>query len=121
MAQVELLQRLADEPGMRVSELAARHRLAANTISNIVQQMVQAGLVERAVDESDRRAVTVTPTAAGLRLLRDWADANSRRIGAAMAELGQRDQRAITAALPALTRLVLRLEDHADRDTARRA
>lgn len=52
MAQVEILQRLADEPGLRVTELAGRQKLAINTVSNVIQQTVLAGLV-------DRRAVTV--------------------------------------------------------------
>lgn len=47
MAQVEVMQRLADEPGMGVSDLADRQRLATNTVSSLVQQMVTAGFVER--------------------------------------------------------------------------
>ena len=116
MAQVELLQRLADEPGIRVGDLASRHHLATNTVSNLVQQMVQAGLVDRTADPVDRRAVTVAPTPEGLRMLRGWATANSRRIDAAMDGLSQRDRRAIAAALPALTHLVLRLEDDESTD-----
>lgn len=116
MAQVELLQRLAEEPGIRVSALATRHRLAANTVSNLVQQMVQAGLVERQVDLTDRRAVTVAPTPSGLRHLRGWMQANSRRLDAALSELAAKDRRAITAALPALTRLVEHLEAQGDRE-----
>jgi len=42
MAQVEILQRLAEEPGLRITDLASRHRLATNTVSNLVQQMVLA-------------------------------------------------------------------------------
>ena len=114
MAQVELLQRLADEPGMRVSELAARHRLAPNTVSNLVQQMVQAGLVRRDVDARDRRAVTLAATAEGLRQLEGWSQANSRRIEAAMGALTVAERRAITGALPALSRLVRTLEELSD-------
>ena len=119
MAQVELLQRLAEEPGIRVGDLAARHRLATNTVSTLVQQMVRGGLVRRDVDPSDRRAATVTPTRAGLRLLEAWRGANRRRIDSATAALSARDQRAIEAALPALTRLVLHLEAQADEPSGR--
>ncbi|MGN6607369.1 MAG: phosphatase PAP2 family protein [Jatrophihabitans sp.] len=114
MAQVELLQRLADEPGLRVGDLAARHRLATNTVSTVVQQMVQAGLVTRETDPRDRRAVAVAPTEQGLRLLQQWREANRRQIDAALGELPARDREAIEAALPALTQLVLRLEARAD-------
>ena len=65
MAQVEILQRLAEEPGLRVTELAARQKLAINTVSNVLQQMVLAGLVDRRVDQHDRRAVTVHLTDTG--------------------------------------------------------
>src|SRR5689334_4324217 len=40
MAQIELMQRLADEPQLRVKDLAERHRLATNTVSQLVQQLV---------------------------------------------------------------------------------
>jgi DNA-binding MarR family transcriptional regulator len=110
MAQVELLQRLAEEPGLRVSDLAARHRLATNTVSGLVQQMVEAGLVDRRVDPTDRRATTVELTPLGRERLRGWMRANSRRLESALSDLSAADQRAIASALPALTRLVHRLE-----------
>ena len=59
MAQVEILQRLAEEPGLRVTELAARQKLAINTVSNVIQQMVLAGSVQRREDPRDRRAVII--------------------------------------------------------------
>ena len=84
MAQVEILQRLADEPGLRVTELAERHRLATNTVSNLTQQMVVAGLVARHEDSRDRRAVTLELTATGREHLQGWMAANSRRLDAAL-------------------------------------
>jgi DNA-binding MarR family transcriptional regulator len=110
MAQVEILQRLAEEPGLRVSALAARHRLATNTVSNLIQQMVLAGLVERREDPRDRRAVTLDLTAAGGEQLRGWLAANNRRLDTALRELPATDRRAILAALPSLSGLVDRLE-----------
>lgn len=110
MAQVELLQRLADEPGLRVTELAARHRLATNTVSTLVQQMVDAGLVERSPDPADRRATTITLTADGHAQLLGWLQANARRLQEALAELGAADRGAILDVVPALTRLVEALE-----------
>ncbi len=120
MAQVELLQRLSDEPGLRVKDLAERHRLATNTVSNLVQQMVQAGLVERWPDPHDRRAVIVRLTARGEQLLHAWLAANSRRLQAALQGLPARDRTAIVGIVPALTRLVEQLEqaDTAHTDTA---
>ncbi len=110
MAQVEILQRLAEEPGLRITELAARQKLAINTVSNVIQQMVLAGLVDRRVDEHDRRAVTVHPTDSGQDQLQGWFSANGRRLDAAFSELAEHDRKAILATLPSLSRLVERLE-----------
>ena len=113
MAQVELLQRLAEEPGLRVGELAARQRLATNTVSTVVQQMVQADLVERRPDPADRRAQVLEPTAAGLLALRAWQDANTRRIRSALDQLEPADREAVARALPVLAQLVEVLEAQA--------
>lgn len=110
MAQVEILQRLAEEPGLRVSDLARRHRLAANTVSNLVQQLVTSGLLERATDPADRRAVTVRLTDAGSERLQAWQRAHEHRIDTALTGLSPTDRTAIAAALPALSRLATELE-----------
>ncbi len=110
MAQVELLQRLAEEPQLRVRDLAERHNLAANTVSNLIQQMVMSGLVTRTPDATDRRAVSVALTHQGERALAGWLAAHERRLEAALADLSPADRRKITAAVPALSRLVERLD-----------
>ncbi|MDT0263527.1 MarR family transcriptional regulator [Jatrophihabitans sp. DSM 44399] len=110
MAQVEILQRLAEEPGLRVTELAGRQKLAINTVSNVIQQMVLAGLVDRRVDQQDRRAVTVHLTDTGHDQLQAWFGANGRRLDAAFSDLAEKDRTAILATLPSLGRLVQRLE-----------
>jgi DNA-binding MarR family transcriptional regulator len=110
MAQVEILQRLDDEPGLRIGDLARRHRLAANTVSNLVQQMVTAGLVTRTEDPADRRAVALRLTTAGTSSLRNWQHAHELRIDAALKRLSASDRTAIGAALPALARLATQLE-----------
>jgi DNA-binding MarR family transcriptional regulator len=113
MAQVELLQRLRDEPGLRLNDLAARHRLANNTVSMLVQQLVTAGLVTRTARPDDRRAVMLELTGNGEQVLADWQTAHERRLSGALSRLPDADQRAISAALPALSRLVDVLERQA--------
>ncbi|HKU30989.1 MarR family winged helix-turn-helix transcriptional regulator [Arthrobacter sp. NyZ413] len=110
MAQVELLQRLAEEPGLGVSELAERQHLARNTVSNLVQQMVTAGLLERRPHESDRRAVVLRLSGAGHERLDAWQQANERRIRRAIEGLGDQHREAIDLALPALRALAAQLE-----------
>ena len=110
MAQIELLMALQDQPS-RVGELAARLRLAGNTVSTLVQQLVEAGFVHRGPDPADRRVAVVTLTDAGSRQLADWDRAHQQRIGDALGELSGADRTAIRAALPALARLVDQLAD----------
>ena len=110
MAQIELLMALQDQPS-RVGELAARLRLAGNTVSTLVQQLVESGFVHRGPDPADRRVAVVTLTDAGSRQLADWDRAHQQRIGDALGELSAADRTAIRAALPALARLVDQLAD----------
>jgi DNA-binding MarR family transcriptional regulator len=110
MAQVEVLQRLAEEPGLGVSGLATRQRLATNTVSNLVQQMVTAGLVERLTRPGDRRSVNLTLTEKGTEVLNAWQAANDRRLGQALQRLPEAYQRAIEDAVPALAALAALLE-----------
>jgi DNA-binding MarR family transcriptional regulator len=113
MAQVEILQRLAEEPGARVNELAVRHKLAKNTVSLLVQQLVNAELVDRVPDRADRRAVRLTLTSAGERTLSQWQQAHERRLETALGGLTGPARAAIAAALPALQDLVAELEKSA--------
>jgi DNA-binding MarR family transcriptional regulator len=110
MAQVEVLQRLADEPGMGVSDLADRQRLATNTVSSLVQQMVTSGLVERTPRPGDRRAVNLSLTESGTEILAAWQAANDRRLGQALERLPEAYQKAIENAVPALAALAALLE-----------
>lgn len=111
MARVELLQVLAEHSPVRISDLAARQRLAVSTVSGLIGQMIGAGLVARGVDPADRRASVVTLTDEGREQLADWTRAHERRLDTALAALDDLDQAAVIAALPALTRLAEQLDE----------
>ncbi|WP_245204689.1 MarR family winged helix-turn-helix transcriptional regulator [Kitasatospora sp. RG8] len=104
MAQVELLQSLAAAP-LRVGELAARQRLAPNTVSGLVGKLLEAGFVDRQADPGDRRTARIALTPAGRRQLDDWQRAHERRIAAALGTLSPADREAVMLALPALDNL----------------
>jgi len=118
MAQVELLQSLAESAPARVGDLAARLRLAPSTVSGLISQMITAGLVERGTDPRDRRVAVVALSEAGRRQLGEWNAAHQRRIAAALADLEPEERAAIDGALPALSRLVDRLAAQRDEGTA---
>jgi DNA-binding MarR family transcriptional regulator len=105
MAQVELLMSLQDNGSARVGQLADDLRLAQSTVSGLVQQLVEAGLAERSPDAQDRRASSVSLTAAGSDLLATWRLVHEERIATALDRLPAADRQAITAAVPALFRL----------------
>jgi DNA-binding MarR family transcriptional regulator len=113
MAQVELLQVLGEHSPARISDLAARRRLAPSTVSGLIAQMITAGLVARGVDAADRRASVVTLTDAGREMLVTWTTAHERRIDAALAALDDDARTAITGALSALFRLAEHLGEPA--------
>ena len=109
MAQIELMQALSDQSPARIGDLAARQRLSASTVSGLVGQLMTAGLVVRGTDIHDRRVAVVELTEAGRRQLAEWQAAHQRRIGAALERLEDGEQAAVSAALPALARLVQHL------------
>jgi DNA-binding MarR family transcriptional regulator len=111
MAQVELLQSLQEQDGARVGELAVALRLAPNSVSTLVLQLVDAGLVRRERDPGDRRAARLRLTDAGATRLGDWRRAHERRLAAALATLSPAERAAIGAAVPALTNLVVALDE----------
>ncbi|WP_327370671.1 MarR family winged helix-turn-helix transcriptional regulator [Streptomyces sp. NBC_01217] len=105
MAQVELLQVLGEHSPARISDVAARQRLAPSTVSGLIGQMITAGLVVREVDPADRRASVVTLTDAGREQLAAWTAAHERRMDTALGALNEGARVAIAGALPALFQL----------------
>jgi DNA-binding MarR family transcriptional regulator len=111
IAQVELLQNLAERSPSRVGDLAERLHLANSTVSGLLALMMHGGLVERGTDAADRRAAVVTLSAEGRRQLDIWESANERRIRAGFEGLSPADRLAIADALPSLDRLATLLAE----------
>ena len=92
-AQLELVRLLRREPGVSIADAAARLHVAPNTVSTLVGQLADSGVVERRVDGVDRRVVRLTLTP-GVR----------RRVEA-MARLPAADRLRLDDAVQALVRL----------------
>ncbi|SCX44093.1 DNA-binding transcriptional regulator, MarR family [Klenkia marina] len=93
---------VARSQGMRLSELAGALHIAPRSATEVVDALVERGLVERAPDPADRRAVRVQLTDEGQRV---QAEVHAAR---------RADSRALMARLPAderaeLARLLRRL------------
>ncbi|WP_433502267.1 MarR family winged helix-turn-helix transcriptional regulator [Pseudonocardia halophobica] len=115
-AQAELLQQVDAEPGIGVAAAARALHLAGNSVSTLVNQLVDDGLLRREPDPADRRAVRLFLTPAAVDRLALRRAARRELLDDALARLDAGDRAAITAALPALELLLATLEDPSDRE-----
>lgn len=68
-AQLWALSNIVSQPGIRVTELARQLAIHQSTASNLVEELVRAGLIERRRGSDDRRVVSLFSTSAGLDLV----------------------------------------------------
>lgn len=94
----------ADRP-LRLSDLTTTEQISQPGITQLVTRLERDGLVERQADPTDGRAVLVHITEAGRRIGRSRRADRARHLTPLIAQLSAADRKAITAALPALTRL----------------
>ncbi|MEV4535317.1 MarR family winged helix-turn-helix transcriptional regulator [Asanoa sp. NPDC049518] len=105
-AQRELLFVVANQPGIGIAAAASALDLAGNSVSTLVNQLVEAGLLHREPDPADRRAARLTLTDKARERIAAWRAARAALIGQALDRAAPEDQAAIAAALPALRRLL---------------
>ncbi len=105
-AQVEVLRVVADRPGIGVAAAARELHLAANSVSTLVNQLVDAGLLRREPDPADRRATRLEITGAARERMASWRRARTGLVADALAGLSEEDTAAIEQALPALEKLM---------------
>ncbi|HEY3466699.1 MAG TPA: MarR family transcriptional regulator [Amycolatopsis sp.] len=105
-AQVEVLRVVADHPGIGVAAAARELHLAANSVSTLVNQLAEAGLLRREPDPADRRATRLEITAVARARMANWRRARTGLVADALAGLSEEDVEAIEQALPALEKLM---------------
>ncbi|MEJ5943787.1 MarR family transcriptional regulator [Pseudokineococcus basanitobsidens] len=93
--------------GLRVSDLASALRIAPRSATEVVDGLEERGLVVRASDPADRRAVVLRASDAGRALSRDVEVARARGGEALLARLGADDR----VELARLLRLLLADEE----------
>lgn len=112
MAQIEVMQLLAERPGLRAGEVGDALLLAPTTVSTLVGALLTQDLIERQADPADRRAWRLLLTEDGETRLADWQQSNRRVMRAAAANLSEDELQALRNALPALSKLVAHLDDN---------
>ncbi|MCP2351483.1 MarR family winged helix-turn-helix transcriptional regulator [Nonomuraea roseoviolacea] len=103
---LSVLHTLAGRGPQRLTALAAGEQVTQPAMTQMVTKLQRDGLVERRADPSDNRAVLVHLTAAGAAVVRGRRADRVAHLAELAAHLTPGEQAAITAALPALRRLV---------------
>lgn len=118
-SQVELLRLIRTEPGTSVADVATRLRLAPNTVSTLVGQLVDAGMQVRDVDDRDRRVARLRMTRQAAERLEEWRALRLVAVTEALAGLDPDERARLHAALGVLARLAQTLEqERASQETA---
>jgi DNA-binding MarR family transcriptional regulator len=104
--QISVLFTVARLGPLGLSELAEIEAINPTMLSRVVVQLCELGLIRRESRPEDRRAATVTATPAGRRMRERVHRERARALAEYVAELAEREQTALAAALPALERLV---------------
>ncbi|MGH3783593.1 MAG: MarR family winged helix-turn-helix transcriptional regulator [Pseudonocardiaceae bacterium] len=109
-AQVELMRVIEQQPGVGIAPAARALHLAANTVSTLVDQLVELEMLVRDTDPDDRRAARLWLTKAATQRLAAGRQARAELMARVVARLPDTDRQALTQALPALRALLVILE-----------
>jgi len=106
VAQARLLSTIEDQGPTRISDLAALDHCSQPTMTTQVRRLEDAGLVTRAEDPGDARAVLIAITDAGRRILSRVRADRSAAINPYLAHLDDAERTALTDAIAVLRGLL---------------
>jgi DNA-binding MarR family transcriptional regulator len=109
-AQLELVKLVRRSPGVSVAHAAAELGLAANTVSTLVRQLTEAGMLVRTTDPADRRIARLDLPKKLARRVGAYRDRRMVALGAAIGTLEPGEQATIAAATALLARVADQLE-----------
>lgn len=108
-AHTELLRVVRRTPGIGVAAAAKELHLAGNTVSTLVNQLIDKELLRRETDPDDRRAAKLHLTPAAVKRQDAWREERTKLVEGALAGLSEDEVAAIGKALPALRKLLTEL------------
>jgi DNA-binding MarR family transcriptional regulator len=114
VAQLELLSCIAENPGIRPSQLARLLRLAPSSVATLLHTLQSAGYVTRTGGTADRRTASLQLSAEGTGQFTRWQRTNEQIIGVALKTLPHRSQAALQQAASALRDLTSAIDSQAD-------
>jgi DNA-binding MarR family transcriptional regulator len=92
LAQLFVLQQLADRPADSLNELAERTATHQSSVSVVVRRLVERGFVSRASSAVDKRRIEIDVTQTGRDLLRDAPTTIQSQLMAGMRKMRREDQ-----------------------------
>lgn len=104
-AQLELVRLVRRRPAISVAEAAGELRLAPNTVSTLVGQLTEAGLLERTRDSQDRRVARLDLRPDIRRKVDAWRDRRLVHLAAGVSRLSEAERRCLVQAVPVLERI----------------
>jgi DNA-binding MarR family transcriptional regulator len=105
-AHTELLRVVRRNPGIGVAAAAKELHLAGNTVSTLVNQLIDKELLRRETDPADRRAARLHLTPKAVKRQEAWREERVKLVEGALAGLDEQERAAIEKALPALRKLL---------------
>ena len=105
-AQARLLSTIEDQGAARISDLAALDHCSQPTMTTQVRRLEDAGLVTRALDPADGRAVLISITDAGIAALARVRTDRGAAIDPFLERLDDADRRTLADAIRVMRRLL---------------
>ena len=109
-AQLELMRVVEQQPGIGIGPAARVLHLAANTVSTLVDQLIDLKMLVRDTDPADRRAARLWLTESATQRLAEGRQARMGRMTQVIAGLSAAEREALAQALPALRALLAALD-----------
>lgn len=109
-AHVELLQVINKQPGIGIASAGRALHLAANSVSTLVNQLIDIGMLVRQTAPDDRRAARLWLTETATQRLAACRQVRIDFITDGVAGLSATDRQALIRALPALRALLAALD-----------
>jgi DNA-binding MarR family transcriptional regulator len=109
-AQLELMRVIEQHPGIGIAPAARVLHLAANTVSTLVDQLIDLRMLVRDTDPGDRRAARLWLTETATQRLAAGRQARMELMARVVAGLSTAEREALAQALPALRALLAALD-----------
>lgn len=111
-AQARLLSAIEDQGTARISDLAELDHCSQPTMTTQVRKLEDAGLVSRATDPTDARAVLISITPKGVAMLTQIRAARTAVIDPYLDRLGESDRQTLVDAVRVMRNLLEDAQQH---------